>query len=507
MGLNKGLAPLYFLIGSLTAILVIGFCLISYYDSSPNVPLEPIVAFNDEKISESQATPEEAEEHDIPQETYHEEDEELEAELDDSETEADDTPRPDNYWPKPDTNFEHPILFPVPAAVEQSTSMKSYNHAYDFAMGDHFAQHSYFVPQEEGYSRIEPPYAPAMAIDNQSPHADHANLAADEQYPLVENTHFPNEASSLDYSEDNYGYTDDCSCQDSCSGCVQKQFYFYPYISHTEGRWLGTHLDYTSIGEMFAFSSSTSRLQPFLDIRGHLFNNGEKGANVGGGVRYQTDSGALLGVNAYYDYRKGEFHNYHQLGLGIERLGQCWEFRVNGYIPVCQQVGHSKIHVFDDFIGDFFATCQEKQASMWGVDAELGRWLCMDCCSCFDLYAGIGPYYYASKVNKHKAYGGELRLLSHIGKYFTLELICGYDRISRGMVQATITFGFPIIASIFCGDQNNCCDCPCPMTFQPVHRQEIIALGRKDCCMQANWDRSSSSSHRSSSSSSCSHCN
>ncbi|MDE3045922.1 MAG: inverse autotransporter beta domain-containing protein [Verrucomicrobiota bacterium] len=60
---------------------------------------------------------------------------------------------------------------------------------------------------------------------------------------------------------------------------------------------------------------------PFLDARGHVFDNGKWAANAGVGLRTLKGTRAY-GINAYYDYRNtGRFHS-NQIGAGLESLGE-----------------------------------------------------------------------------------------------------------------------------------------------------------------------------------------
>jgi len=58
-------------------------------------------------------------------------------------------------------------------------------------------------------------------------------------------------------------------------------------------------------------------------------------ANIGGGYRYYVEEmDRIFGVNAFYDYRDTGLHSFNQIGVGIETLGTCLDFRANGYFVV-----------------------------------------------------------------------------------------------------------------------------------------------------------------------------
>jgi trimeric autotransporter adhesin len=71
--------------------------------------------------------------------------------------------------------------------------------------------------------------------------------------------------------------------------------------------------------------------------------------NIGGNLRlgyrqYLPSSNRILGGYLGYDNRSTGSANFSQIGLGFETLGDVWDFRVNGYLPVGssrQQTGRS----------------------------------------------------------------------------------------------------------------------------------------------------------------------
>lgn len=264
------------------------------------------------------------------------------------------------------------------------------------------------------------------------------------------------------------------------------------YVDHVEGRWLDNGMGYTSLG-IFYSPIKMGDLIPFLDLRGHIFNDGRAAGNVGGGLRYVvSDQDAVYGVNAYYDFRQSSWrhHWYDQVGVGFERLSPCFDVRINGYIPI-NSTAHSSKHFFDVGNG-FFATCREKRSSMWGLDAEIGKWLFQDC-YCFDLYGALGAYYNGDKKNNdHHALGGQARLAAYFYKYFSAEVQAGYDEHNHGMAQGRVTVEIPLSSFSFwkdaCSSQTSLCDCLRDLFYQPVERREIIALGGKDCCWTWNWN-------------------
>lgn len=118
-------------------------------------------------------------------------------------------------------------------------------------------------------------------------------------------------------------------------------FSFDPYsrtsIRHIEGGGIKYKQGYTTFDGFYAPNPEQFTLLPFLDLRGHIFDNGQLAANAGIGFRGEV-GGRTYGLNAYYDCRNTQKENYNQVGLGLEALGDFWDFRINGYLPVGVQM-------------------------------------------------------------------------------------------------------------------------------------------------------------------------
>lgn len=347
----------------------------------------------------------------------------------------------------------------------------------------------------------------------------------------------------------NFFYYNENSCDDDC--CNE----FLPdslessarvYADHVEGRWIDNPEGYSSLGTFIALPlDCCARYLPFIDLRGHVFNDGKYAANLGGGVRFLTHCNDVFGLNVYYDYRETGSHRHHhnapsnsgesshsgdseishhsdidvstpllmtecrdnqwkhhfqQIGIGAEWLGRCVDFRVNGYIPLGHRVAHGVECFFDYFdkgvestIPVYEAFCARSRSSAWGIDGEIGRYLMrMSSCTCFDLYAAVGTYYYNPKNACKDFWGAKARLEARIGNYVDLKLIGGYDPIYKGSLQGTITLTVPFDCFRAC-----CCsafdDCYLrDIAYQPVQRQELIVLGTKNCCWDWTWGDQSS---------------
>ena len=88
-----------------------------------------------------------------------------------------------------------------------------------------------------------------------------------------------------------------------------------------------------------------------------------------------------------YDNRDTGGGHFNQIGVGVESLGQVWDFRVNGYIPigdtrkqVNQQITTGLVFSTPFFQGNALIlqgqqqrqTTRTYEAAMTGFDAEVG---------------------------------------------------------------------------------------------------------------------------------------
>jgi len=75
------------------------------------------------------------------------------------------------------------------------------------------------------------------------------------------------------------------------------------------------------------------------DLRVMATNNSQAGGNLGAVFRtYLPGRDRIVGGYGYLDLDQSlSNHNYTQATVGVETLGQFWDFRVNGYIPTSRQ--------------------------------------------------------------------------------------------------------------------------------------------------------------------------
>ena len=122
----------------------------------------------------------------------------------------------------------------------------------------------------------------------------------------------------------------------------------------------------------------------FLDGQVTLSDVQGVGFNVGIGYRwlsylpYATDAQRITGVSLWGDGSSTEANNFFpQLGVSFESLGDIWDLRANGYIPIGQdnQVGHfvptGVIGFQSNFISELSIATVDH--SFYAAEAELAR--------------------------------------------------------------------------------------------------------------------------------------
>lgn len=277
------------------------------------------------------------------------------------------------------------------------------------------------------------------------------------------------------------------------------------YTGYMLGKGVGySRGGYASIGLLAtSWQSQDKSLQPFVDIRGHILNNSKKAANIGiGALYYSSHLNIVVGGNIYYDFREGKHADYNQIGIGAEVFGSCWDFRINGYLPVGRRQSSSST-LFDHYKGGFFAICTKEERSLAGFDAELGYYIrkrdpCNPCD--FDFYVAIGPYYFSKASCNSDIFGGLARFRASWLNCINVELIASSDHVFHDRVQARFEFCIPLGDGwkFWENEEGSPCSsrrCLRGICCQRVRRREIIAI-KNSCRWCTNWGSSADSSCR-----------
>lgn len=250
-------------------------------------------------------------------------------------------------------------------------------------------------------------------------------------------------------------------------------------VKHIEGKGVGYKTGYSSLEGFFTIPYLLEGSWfPFLDLRGHIFDDGKPAATGGLGVRYLGNT-RVWGANVYYDYRETHHRHFNQVGAGLESLGKIWDFRLNAYIPVGKKDSHLFHTHFHEFKHNSIILKSRKEIAMKGANAEVGAHALRR--ENYQLYAATGPYYFEREAKV--AWGGEARVAFTTMDYLRLQLSASYDSIFKGIVQGEVAFTFSFggkraIKSRSC---NDCGDRKmiARRALQRVDRNEIIVVDRK----------------------------
>jgi hypothetical protein len=257
--------------------------------------------------------------------------------------------------------------------------------------------------------------------------------------------------------------------------CLDGKQHYRTTIRHIESGGIGYKDGYTTFEAFLASDPSQWRVTPFLDARGHIFNNGKWAANVGAGLRTLWKNRAY-GINTYYDYRNtGRFHS-NQVGVGLETLGELFDFRINGYLPVGAKISDPYDTDFRTFSGNCMLLSQKYQSAMKGSDAEFGFHFGKS--KSFDFYAAAGPYYFIGK-KAPTTWGGKARIAGIFKDILTLEISDSYDRTFHNKFQGQISLSFSFGPQSKVKERRRTCKVANTLNermLQPVGRQEIIVI-------------------------------
>ena len=255
---------------------------------------------------------------------------------------------------------------------------------------------------------------------------------------------------------------------------------------HIESNGIGYNQGYTTLEGFFSPMTPWGDDQnwvPFVDLRGHVFNNAKLAANAGLGLRYISNY--VYGINAYYDYRNTHRQHYNQFAAGLEALGKIWDFRINGYLPLGRRNSNYYHTRFGEFKKHSIFLARKKEVSLKGANAEVGYHL--DHFQDFPFYFAGGAYYLHG--TGRTAWGGQLRARLDIYDYLTLDGNISYDHIFRwvGQGQVSVNIPFGERRQIKKSSDRSCTNSMALSTraLQRVDRFEIIPVDTKKVLTKA----------------------
>jgi len=219
---------------------------------------------------------------------------------------------------------------------------------------------------------------------------------------------------------------DENGCIDSCE-CCDGPLNAVVSLRHKEPGGIGYRKGYTSV-DLFTVPCFCPNHYMFVDVRGHIFNDGKWASNFGLGYRKLAEcSDAAWGANLYWDWRETDHYHYHQLGVGLEAIWPCWDLRINGYYPFGSRKRAFKTG-FDRFEGNSAFLFKRYDLALWGADAGVGYTLFRT--DYFSLHTTLGGYYFRGDFRKH-AGGGLLRGKLDVTEWMSIEGQASYDSLFK----------------------------------------------------------------------------
>ena len=246
-------------------------------------------------------------------------------------------------------------------------------------------------------------------------------------------------------------------------------------IRHIESGGIGYDNGYTTFEAFLSSDPNQWKVTPFFDARSHIFDNGKWAANAGVGLRALWGN-RVYGINTYYDYRNAGHFNSNQLGAGLETLGELFDFRINGYLPLGAKISSPYDPIFGTFSDHYMLVSQKIQSAMKGANAEFGFHFGKS--KSFDFYAAAGSYYFIGEKSP-ATWGGKARIAGIFKDILTLEISDSYDRTFHNKFQGQISLSFSFGPKSKLKKQGRACKVANTLNdrmLQPVDRQEIIVI-------------------------------
>jgi hypothetical protein len=106
-----------------------------------------------------------------------------------------------------------------------------------------------------------------------------------------------------------------------------------------------------------------------------LDNGGDFGTNLGLLSRvYRDDWDRIFGVNSFYTHRQQDGQPYHQMGVGVETLGDRFDWRMNAYFPFGTDIRRAKNSYITSaaFSGRDVLVNYLANKALAGFDTEIG---------------------------------------------------------------------------------------------------------------------------------------
>jgi len=245
------------------------------------------------------------------------------------------------------------------------------------------------------------------------------------------------------------------------------------------GQGIGYCNGYTSLAAFFAPNYPPKPTFPFLDIRGHYFEDDGYAVNVGVGARHLAEEKPwIFGWNGFYDYRGGGCnHAFHQIGFGVEAIGRRVGFQLNGYIPLGHKRRLRKC-VFDDYQGGYFMINRQYETSFSGFNLAMS-WMVFEK-KLFGMDILGGTYFLAGRLSP-MAWGGQVTIQARYSDYVSIGMNVSHDPIFGTLFQGKLEFILPLYRFSSLKNRKSVQGFSNRVIYQPVKRMEILPLEKRQC--------------------------
>jgi trimeric autotransporter adhesin len=156
----------------------------------------------------------------------------------------------------------------------------------------------------------------------------------------------------------------------------------------------------------------------------------------------------VLGGYLAYDNRDTGNTFFHQLGAGVETLGEDWDARANVYVPI----GTTRNQIGEAYSGAAFQQnslildrFRQYEAGLTGVDVEYGRKL-LNIGQNGSVRGYAGVYYYAGNGGDD-ALGGRVRLAARINEFAAIGFTLQHDSLFDTRAFVNVGLSFPSSAA------------------------------------------------------------
>lgn len=214
-------------------------------------------------------------------------------------------------------------------------------------------------------------------------------------------------------------------------------------FSYQTGDGIGYVDQYMTIGGFLPLWQGSTSYLPFADMR-VLLEDGRVGCNLGLGNRlYVERLNATIGGYGFYDNRNTGQRTVSQVSGGIDMLGDSYDLRFNGYVPLdtdSQLVATPLTNAF--FVGNQLYSNQlyVYETALMGFDTEAGGRLFS--IGVVDLWAFMGAYHYQGN-NTKQAWGPRARLEARTGGMLNAQVAVANDRLFGTTVVFSVAANFP----------------------------------------------------------------